>query len=190
MSVKIVTPASPLHVLDGVGYNTFTTFANISPMPQVIIPQQTLDAGLDIEIVAHGEWSCTGTTTLALGFWFAGGESATATTPSVPTNILGKSATVSGTTASSWPWTVRGWYRLRVGQPTASGSFNGQGIATIGTSLTAISLVPLPATLALRTVTVDVGAARAIGVGAEFGASSASNIVKTNYLSVRLVSGY
>src|SRR6185503_6668481 len=61
MSMKIVTPLSPIHVVDGAPFASFTTFQDISPSPQLIIPQQWMEVGLDIDIEAWGEFTNTGT---------------------------------------------------------------------------------------------------------------------------------
>ena len=62
----------------------------------------------------------------------------------------------------------------------ASGSFKGAGTALIGASLTAYNTPsPMPVTQALRTVSVDTTQNRAIGVGAAWGTSSASNSITT-----------
>jgi len=186
MSIKILTPATPIHVLDGAAWATFTAFQNISPEPQIIIPQQTLEAGLEIELIAWGEHSSTGTPNLQIGFWFNG-----AVAPAVPTSVFGLSGVVAVAGIASAPWMAKYHGRLRVAQPNNAASWNGQGSAKIAAQLAGpFSVVPMPITLALRTVTADVSAARAIGVGAAWSASSASNSVKVNGLSARLVTGY
>jgi hypothetical protein len=192
MSVKIVTPMQPIHALDGLGFNTFTTFANISPSGQLVIPQATFEVGLDIEVIAHGEYSTTGTPTLTLGVWINGGESNTATTPTAPTSILAQTPTfTTGSGVASVPWALMYFGRVRAIQPDNAATINGQGFGKFTTGLTvAMTDLPMPTTLAARTVTFDCSAARAIGVGAAWGTSSASNVVKTNYLSVRLITGY
>lgn len=182
MSIKIVTPGTPLHIVDGAAFNTFTTFQDISPTPAVLIPQQSQEAGLELYLYAAGEFSNTGTPTLALGFWF-----------NTAATVLAQNALTTTTTgATSWPW--QAWWRgrLRVATPSTSGSWNGQGEVKVGGSLTAWQSgfpAPIPTTAAARTVTADVSAARAVGVGAAWGASSASNTIKVNMFSVLLVSG-
>jgi hypothetical protein len=65
-----------------------------------------------------------------------------------------------------------------------AGTVVGGGELKLGTSLTAWTSTPIPITQALRTVTWDTTIARAIGVSATWGTSSASNTVKTNGLQV------
>lgn len=183
MSVKILTPASPIHIVDGAAFTTFTTFQDISPTPSILIPQQTLEAGLEIELEAWGEVSNTGTPTFALGFWF-----------NTAATVLAQNAlTTMVTTAASWPWRIRYRGRLRVTTPSNAASWNGQGEVAVGGSLTAWQSgfpCPIPTTLALRTVTADTSAARAIGVGAAWGTSNAANSVKVNGFSAILITGY
>lgn len=179
MSIKIVTPGTPLHIVDGAAFNTFTTFQDISPTPAILIPQQSLETGLELYLEAFGEFSNTATPTLSLGFWF-----------NTAATVLAQSTAITTTTAAtSWPWHIKWRGRLRVSTPSTSGSWNGQGFVDLGTSLTAMSSQFMPTTAAARTVTADVSAARAVGVGAAWGASSASNTIKVNLFSVLLVSG-
>jgi hypothetical protein len=179
LAIKLVAPATPIHTADGAAFNTFTTFQDISPTPSILIPQQSLEPGLDLYLEAFGEFSNTGTPTLSLGFWF-----------NTASTVLAQSNAITTTTAAvSWPWHIKYRGRLRAATPSTSGSFNGWGFIDLGTSLTAISSQFMPTTLALRTVTVDTSAARAIGVGAAWGTSSASNTIKVNYFSVMLISG-
>lgn len=170
MRLPIVGPLTPLHVADGSAVNTFTTFQDISPSPQLVLPQQMMDVGTELFLYAHGEFSTTGTPTLSIGFWFNGSALA------APTSILAQSAAITtGSGAAAWPWEA--WWRGRLRSIGASGSFKGMGSLILGTSLTAVSLNPLPVTQALRTVTVDTTQNRAVGAGAAWGTSSASNSI-------------
>lgn len=172
MRLPLVGPLTPLHVADGAAFSTFTAFQDISPSPQLVIPQQMMDAGMELYLYAHGEFSTTGTPTLALGFWFNGAAGA------APTSILAQSSAITtGSGAAAWPWEC--WWRGRLRSIGSAGSFKGLGSLILGTSLTAQSVVPIPVTQALRTVTVDTTANRAIGVGAAWGTSSASNTITT-----------
>ena len=173
MRLPIVGPLTPLHVADGSAFASFTTFQDVSPSPQLVLPQQMMDVGMELYLYAHGEFSTTGTPTLSLGFWFNGSAGA------APTTILAQSAAITtGSGAAAWPWEC--WWRGRLRSIGSTGSVKGMGSLILGTSLTAESLNPIPATQALRTVsTVDTTANRAIGVGASWGTSSASNSITT-----------
>lgn len=172
MRLPIVGPLTPLHVADGAAFNTFTTFQDVSPVPQLVIPQQMMDVGMELYLYAHGEFSTTATPTLSIGFWFNGAAGA------APTSILAQSAAITtGTGAAAWPWEA--WWRGRLRAIGSSASFKGEGQLILGTSLTAVSVNPIPITQALRTVTVDTTQNRAVGVGAAWGTSSASNSITT-----------
>ena len=181
MRLPIAGPLTPLHVADGAAFNTFTTFQDVSPVPQLVIPQQMMDVGTELYLYASGEFSTTGTPTLSIGFWFNGAAGA------APTSILAQTAAITtGTGAAAWPWEA--WWRGRLRAIGSSGSFKGVGGINLGTSLTAYSLNPMPTTQALRTVTVDTTANRAIGVGAAWGTSSASNSITCYHLSALALS--
>lgn len=170
MRLPIVGPLTPLHVADGSAFNTFTTFQDVSPAPQLVIPQQMMDVGMELFLYADGEFSTTGTPTFSGGFWFNGAAGA------APTSILAQSAAITtGSGAAAWPW--QAWWRGRLRGIGSSGSFKGTGALLLGTSLTAMSTNPMPITQALRTVTVDTTQNRAIGFGAAWGTSSSSNSV-------------
>jgi hypothetical protein len=183
MSIKLVTPLGPISVADGTAFNTFTTFQDISPAPQLLIPQNLLEVGLELDLEAWGEVSATGTPTFQLGFWF-----------NTAATVLAQNAlTALVTTAAAWPWYARWTGRLRAAAGgSTGGSWQGQGEVAVGGSLTAWQSgfpCPMPTTKALRTVACDVTQARAVGVGAGFGASSGSNTVTCNKLSARIITG-
>ncbi len=181
MRLPIAGPLTPLQVADGAAFNTFTTFQDVSPVPQIVIPQQMLDVGLELYLYACGEFSTTGTPTLSIGFWFNGAAGA------APTSILAQTTTTTtGSGAAAWPWEA--WWRGRLRAIGSSGSFKGVGGINLGTSLTAYSLIPMPTTQAARTVTVDTTANRAVGVGAAWGTSSASNSITCYQLSALALS--
>ena len=167
----------PLHVADGAAYASSVTLTDVSRAPQKQLPAYTLEEGTEIELMAHGLFSNTGTPTLILGFYYGGvaGVALAATT-----------AITTTTGAASWPWQL--FYRGRVRAVGTSGSINGQGWIKLGTSLVAFTLRPIPETLALRTVTIDTTIVKTLTVGAQWGTSSASNTLTCNDLSVRLLS--
>lgn len=182
MRLPIAGPLTPLHIADGAAFNTFTTFQDVSPVPQLVLPQQMMDAGLELLLYANGEFSTTGTPTLSIGFWFNGAAGA------APTSILAQCLlTTTGTGAAAWPWEAQWRGRLRaIG---SSGSFKGEGHVLLGTSLTAMAApIPMPQTQAARTVTVDTTQNRAVGVGAQWGTSSASNSITVYNLSALVIS--
>jgi hypothetical protein len=181
MRLPITGPLTPLHIADGAAFNTFTTFQDVSPVPQIVLPQQMMDAGLELYLYANGEFSTTGTPTLSIGFWFNGAAGA------APTSILAQTvATTTGSAAAAWPWEA--WWRGRLRAIGSSATFKGAGGIYLGTSLTAYSTIPMPTTQAARSVTVDTTANRAVGAGAAWGTSSASNSITVYNLSALAIS--
>lgn len=181
MSIKVVQALSPVHIVSRTT-NNFTTFQSISPTPDLLIPQQTLEQGLEVELYAAGNFSNTGTPTLQLGFWFN----------TAATVLAANALTTTVTTAVSWPW--QAWYkgRLTVTTPGTAATWLGQGEVKVGGSLTAWQSgfpAPIPVTAAARTVTTDTTAARAIGVGAAWGTASSSNTITVDEFSCLLITG-
>lgn len=170
------SPVPPLHVTSGAAFTTFTAFQDISPAPAIKLPANILEPGSQIELLAMGHFSNTGTPTLSLGFFFG--------TAAVP---LGQSGLITTTTsAAAWPWQLQ--YKGRVRTVGTTGTIYGQGELRLGTSLTAYAGQFTPTTQALRTTTIDTTIEKVIGVGAQWGTSSASNSVTTEFLSVLLLS--
>ena len=170
-------PVPPLHVLDGAAVNTFTSFATIAPAPGIILPANILEVGSEILLTADGEFSTTGTPTLGLGFFFF--SAATVLAQGTPLTTI--------TGAASWPWHAE--WQGRVRAVGTAGSIQGMGWWTLGISLTAFSVTQaMPATAALRTVTINTTAASEVGPGASWGTSSASNTIKVNRYSCTLIS--
>lgn len=179
MDIYLATPVAPFHSAAGAAFGTFTTKQDVSPQPLPVIQGGTLRPGAKLWLKAVGEFSTTGTPTLALGFWIGtvGG--------SITTDIALSGVITTGTTAAAWPFDLE-WCGICTAVGTA-GSVIGSGILQLGTSLTAFATSALPITQALRTFAWDTTIARAIGVSATYSASSASNTVKVNDLQALLV---
>jgi hypothetical protein len=171
-----VAPVGPLGTSDGTALATSTTLTDISAAPQITIPANTLEVGSELEIMGQGQFSTTGTPTLLLGFYF-GGVAGVA--------LAATAATTTGTTAAAWPFMMR--YRGIVRAIGTAGSIKGVGVVYLGTSLTAYTMLAMPATAAARTVAIDTTAAKAITIGAQWGTSSASNTITAYDISVKLV---
>lgn len=167
-------PLPPHHVASGAAYNTSVTLTDVSRAPQKQMAAYTLEEGVEIEVIAWGQFSTTGTPTLLLGVYY-GGVAGVA--------LAATAATTTGTTAAAWPWVLR--YNGRVRATGTSGQIVGQGNLHLGTSLTAFADVALPATAAARTVTVDTTIVKTVTIGAQWGTSSASNTLTCDDLSVR-----
>lgn len=179
MDAYVVTPVTPFPTAIGAAFSTFTTRQDISPQPLPIILPYLLRLGSKIEIEADGEYSSLTGASLTLGLYIG------TIAGVISTVIVESGVQTTGTTPASWPWHLE-WKGI-VTAVGASGSITGAGFMDFGTSLTASTRTPIPVTLALRTFTIDTTIARAIGVSAVWGASSASNTIKTYDLRVILV---
>lgn len=183
MDAYYATPVGPFATAIGANFNTFTTRQFVDPLPTPIIPANTLRPGSRIKIEAEGEFSTTGTPTLALGVAFgipgATGSLGTAV-------VLAESAAITtGSAAASWPWRLE--YRGIVTATGTAGSITGHGDLELGTSLTAYSTSPIPVTLALRTVAIDTTIMRGVGVVATWGTSNVANNVRVYQLTCLLL---
>jgi hypothetical protein len=186
----VVDQLPPIDVATRAAFTTFTTFADVYGAPQKILPKSRMDVGVSLDLEAWGEFSTTGTPTLSIGFWFNGGASTAPTTLVAPTTILAQCvATTTGSAAAAWPWHAHWMGVLQaVGAGATGGTWEGQGTVDLGTSLTAMTGMPMPTTQALRTVTCDVTADRKIGVGAAWGTSSASNSITVRKFYAKIMS--
>src|SRR5262245_45287299 len=182
MEAHYTTPLSPFAPAIGANFSTFTTRQDISALPCPILPANACSLGTAIKIEAEGCWSATGTPTLILGF-YAGAPGASGA--GTLTSILAESGTQTLSATTDIPWRME--YRGKVVTCGTSGSIVGMGDLEIGTSLTAITTVSIPITLALRTVTLNTTVANAIGVCATFGTSNASNNVRVYQLTASLL---
>jgi hypothetical protein len=173
-------PIGPFHTATGAAFNTFTTRQDVSPVPLPVVYPPMLHLGSKIKIEAEGEFSTTGTPTLSIGTYIG-------TQAGVITTVLAEyTAAATGSGAAAWQWRLE-WRGLVAGPIGTACQVTGTGTVELGTSLTAFSTQPIPSTAALRTVTWDTTLARAIGICATWGASSASNSIKTYNLSVLLM---
>lgn len=169
--------------------NTFTAFQDVYGAPQKILPKIRMEVGLVIELWAGGTFGTTGTPTASGGFWINGAALA------APTSILGQSqlAVTGGTTQASAPWNAYLRAVLRAnGTGASGGSFRVIAgffkIATTTTPFNTLAEWNVPTTDALRTVTFDCTADRAVGVGWQWGTSSASNTVTVDEFELRCIS--
>jgi hypothetical protein len=182
----VVDQLPPIDTVSRAAFNTFTSFADIYGAPQKIIPKSRQDVGLTLELFAHGEFSLVTSATASVGFYFNGAASTAPTTLVAPTSILGQTQllTPGAATETSAPWMAYWWGVLTaVGAGASGGSWKGRGYALLGATATPfLTATPwlIPTTQALTTVTCDVTADRAVGVGWQWGTSSASNTVKVD----------
>lgn len=171
MEIRLVEPVGPFPIASGAGFGSFTTKKSIDPVSVgvPVIPAGRLVPGTKLRISARGEFSTTGTPTLALGFWI--GTRAL----SITADLALSGTITTGSGAAAWPWKME-WEGLCTALGT-SGTLLGCGELHLGTSLTAFANSAVPITQALRTATIDTTIERAIGVSGTWGTNSASNTV-------------
>lgn len=156
---------SPQPTTAGTALNTSTTLTDISQAPQFTLPANFLQAGSALRFTAFGVFSTTSTPTLLLGVYY-GGVAGTA--------LAATTAITTGSGVTNVPWRLELTTTVRtVG---SSGTAMSQGFVDLGTSVSAVSHVPLPQA-ALATATIDTTAAKTLTVGAQWGTSSASNTI-------------
>jgi hypothetical protein len=171
-----VAALGPFVPSSGTALASSTTLSDISPAPSIPLPANLFQfVGQEIEIHAFGSFSTTGTPTLLIGAYYGGVAGAA---------LAASAATTTGTGAAAWSWQL--YYRGQIRTLGSSGSIVGQGRLYLGTSLTAASVIPIPATAAARTVTIDTTAAKTLTIGAQWGTSSASNTITCDDISVKL----
>jgi hypothetical protein len=181
----VVDQLPPLDVKARAAVASFTTFQDIYGAPQKILPKSRMEVGMTLELWADGEYSLVTSATASLGFWFNGAALA------APTSILGQTQllTPGAATETSAHWIA--WWRgtLRTADTGATGgTWKGRGFALFGATATPfLTATPwfIPTTLALTSVTCDVSADRAVGVGWQWGTSSASNTVTVDTFEAR-----
>lgn len=153
----------PFYVAAGTALASSTSLTDVNPVPNKVIPANFLEIGSMLEMHAYGTFSNTGTPTLLLGFYY-GAVAGTA--------LAATSAITTTTGATNWQWVAH--WEGEVRSVGATGTIIGHGYVDLATSLTATTHRPIPET-ALATVTIDTTTAKAITVGAQWGANSASN---------------
>jgi len=179
-----VGPSWPIAI--GANFNTFTARQDVSQRGAGIGELPTLQGGaafygLKVKIEAEGEFSTTGTPTLSIGCYIGTAAGA------ITTVLAENTAITTGSGAASWPWMLE-WRGIFV-QTGVSGSVVGEGSLQYGTTLTALTSIAIPATLALRTIVWDTTIARSVGICATWGTSSVSNNIRVYNQSFLLLNG-
>jgi len=153
-----------------------TTLTAISPVPDYTIPAGLLTVGSSFRVTAHGVFSNTSTPTLLVGVYH-GGTAGTA--------LAATTAITTTTTLTNAPWHLE--YVFTVRSTGTSGSIFGHGWFDLGTSVSAVTHVPLPM-IANVAVTVDTTTSKALVIGAQWGTASASNTITCHHLLVENLS--
>jgi hypothetical protein len=156
---------SPQQTSAGAALNTSAALTDISPLPPVVLNANMLTSGSALRFTAFGVFSNTATPTLLLGIYYGGvaGVALAATT-----------AITTTTTVTNVPWRIE--LTTTVRSNGATGTAMSQGFVDLGTSVTAVTHVPLPQ-IALAAVTIDTTAAKAVTVGAQWGTSNVANTI-------------
>jgi len=164
----------------GAAFSNFTALQDISPTPLPVVYPYQLRIGHKLELEAEGSFSTTGTPTLGMAFLWG----ATAGAAGSPAVLCQSTSITTGSGAASWPWHLRA--RGIITAVGSSGSIIISGEWYYGTSLSAVTVVPVPITLALRTVTIDTTTLKLLGVGAVWNTASASNSITVNNFTATL----
>lgn len=170
-----VAPIPPLNVSAGTALANSVTLTDISPAPQIVVPANALDNGQILRLKAFGVLSTTVTPTILAGFYW-GGVAGTA--------LAASAAITTGSGVTNVPWELE--YEGRVRTTGTGGTIMGRGTFQLGTSVSAVTVNPIPAT-ALATVTIDTTTAKVISVGAQWGTANASNTITCHHFGVELI---
>lgn len=136
---------------------TTATLTDISPAQVIINPPQ-LNVGTRVRLLAHGSYIATTTaSSLKFGFYMTAASTATVANPLVATSaVLAESASVAAVAVSGIPWIIQYWGVInKISSPIVgltNATIVGRGTMTLGTSLTAVTVAPIPQTLAAVTV--------------------------------------
>jgi hypothetical protein len=159
-------------------YNNSVTLTDVSfgaaSNGACIIPANTLVVGSTIRCNGLAKFSNTGTPTLLNGIYYGAVAG---------TKLAATAATTTTTAATNWQ--VRIFYEGTVTAVGTSGSIVGGGFVLLGTSLTAVTTIPIDAS-ATAAVTIDTSAAKALTWGAQWGTQNASNTMTVMNWTVEL----
>ena len=173
----------PFPIARGASANTFTTARDVSPSPLPVIYGNELRVGSKIELEAWGEYSSVSTPTMQLGFAY--GITSVGGLLSTGITIAASGLTANVGTPVAWPWHMHyGGIITTVG---VSGVLYGSGILDLGASLTAMNAgVNIPQTAAARSITFNTTVQQSLSVFAQWGVSSASNIIIVDVFTAKI----
>jgi hypothetical protein len=143
-------------------FSTVTDVSSSTTSPPLVLPGNYLKPGSSIHIVSAGTFSTTLTPTFVFGAYY---------------NAVALNVNVALTAASgavTLPWRMETWTTIRT-SGTAGVSLT-QGYLVYGTTLTAVTMIPIPG-IALATVAIDTTVAGTIATKCTCSSASASNIV-------------
>jgi hypothetical protein len=150
-------PLGPMNFADGTPA-TATSVADCSPAPQKVISPDWLELGTVVRLRARGEYTVGSTATTGTFGFYWGGAAGTA--------LAIASAVAMTTSVTSFPWLMEWEGEIRA--LGTSGSIKGHGWLSVTptTLITDSPHIPVPATAALRTVTIDTTTRKIVTVGA------------------------
>lgn len=158
---------------DGAALASSTTLTEISAVADLVLGANELLVGSVLRVTAAGRYSTTGTPTLLLGLYYGGvagvalAASAAITTPSGVTNLT---------------WRLEALITVRsIG---SSGTAMAIGEVKGISSATGVNLLPASAP---AVATIDTTAAKALVLGAQWGANSASDTITCHQFLVESV---
>lgn len=154
---------NPVAVADGTALASSTTLTDVSMAPQTTIPANYLQPGSMLRVTARAKFSNTSTPTLLLGLYYGGVAG---------TKLCAIGATTTTTGATNWPIQIEALINVRtIG---SSGTCYATGFVDLGTSLTAVTRIPMDAS-AVAAATIDTTTAKTLTLGAQWGTNNASN---------------
>jgi hypothetical protein len=159
-------------VISNASFTGPTDVTSSTTQPPLSIGAYSIQEGASIRTTAFGNFSTTATPTLVIGPYWG-------------TTVLGVNvALTTASGAATLPWRLETTTSFhKVG---SAGVARTQGTLVYGTTLTAVTTIPVPG-IALADVTVDTTASALWTVKATWSASSASNIVTTSGFYVELL---
>lgn len=157
-------------VADGTAYASSTTLTDVSPAPQtqmLVMPSgHTMRIGSKLRVIAHGKFSNTGTPTLLIGLYWGG-------VAGIKLAAIGATTTI--TAATNWSFRLEATITCRGLGSGTSGSLYTTGELFMPASLTQYQAAYVLDAAAPAAVGVDTTTQKALTLGAQWSANSASN---------------
>lgn len=166
---SILAPGGVLATADASALASSTSLTDVSPAPQIVIPANSLFPGAALRVTAIGKFSNTATPTLLSGLYWGGVAG---------TKLAATGAITTITSATNWPYQLTATIVCRA--TGSSGSLLTWGQVSMPASLTAFQAEYPIDSAAIAAVTVDTTTAKALTLGAQWSASSASNTFTCN----------
>lgn len=160
-----VAPLKRTNIASAAAFNSFTTFTAVTPIPDVVIPANTLTPGYAIKIEAAGRFSSNGTPNLTFAAYLGGVAG---------TQVCSTAAMTTFTTAVNSVW--RAEFDLYCWTEGTSGTcrVTGQVLGIMSSTSAVVALAPPSAGGA---ITIDTTAAKSVVLAASFSAQHGLNQV-------------